>query len=258
VAQNGTLANGFWLAFAVASLGAALGCASTEYINEGPGQPTDRAQGEVPAGTLAVCKQPLAKRPPLVNEKLWEDAKSCTARTPPSTIRLGYGKGLGGATTDADADQNMERLLNALREGQKEDGGNNQLALALRSLREAGLKDPLLRDHVARETARTSVCDYAYLLNAMAGARAKLAHGDRCAAQGYDPKLRSETCLFDTSRDEVVWLTSSWSCAIHSGAGGEDSSCYRMCGYDDYCAKQVSCAAPDIDLMLCAMGVCLP
>jgi hypothetical protein len=258
VARNGTLANGFGLAFAVAGLGVVWGCASTEYINEGPGQPTDRAQGEVPAGVIAVCKQPLAKRPPLVNEKLWEDARICTARTPASTIRLGYGKGLSGAATDVEAEQNMQRLLNALREGQTEDVGNNQLALAIRSLRDAGLKDPQLRDRVARETARTSACDYAYLLNAMASARTKLSHGNRCAAEAYDPKLRAETCLFDSSRNDVVWLTSSWSCAIHSGAMGDESSCYRMCGYDDYCAKQVSCAAPDIDLLLCAMGVCLP
>ena len=75
--------------------------------------------------------------------------------------------------------------------------------------------------------------------------------------EAYDPKVRSEVCLFDVNSDEAVWLTSSWSCVTHSGAIGEDSSCFRKCAYDDYCAKQVSCAAPDIDLLLCSMGVCL-
>ena len=71
-------------------------------------------------------------------------------------------------------------------------------------------------------------------------------------------KVRAEVCLFDTNRDEVVWLTSSWSCVTHSGSLGDDTSCFQLCGYDDYCAKQVNCTAPDVDLLLCAMGVCLP
>ena len=55
-----------------------------------------------------------------------------------------------------------------------------------------------------------------------------------------------------------MWLTSAWSCVTHTGAVGEEQSCYRLCAYDDYCARQVSCAAPDIDLLLCTLGVCLP
>jgi hypothetical protein len=31
-----------------------------------------------------------------------------------------------------------------------------------------------------------------------------------------------------------------------------------MCSYDDYCAKQVSYVAPDIELFLCALGVRIP
>ena len=71
-------------------------------------------------------------------------------------------------------------------------------------------------------------------------------------------KFFEQSRLFDTTRDEVVWLTSSWSCATHTGALGEHTSCFQLCAYDDYCAKQVSCSAPDIDLLLCAMGVCIP
>jgi hypothetical protein len=74
----------------------------------------------------------------------------------------------------------------------------------------------------------------------------------------YDPAVRDEVCLFDTKRDEVVWLTSSWSCVTRSNVMGQDTSCYRWCAYDDYCAKHVTCSAGDIDLLLCSMGICLP
>ena len=35
-------------------------------------------------------------------------------------------------------------------------------------------------------------------------------------------------------------------------------SCHALCGYDDYCVRQVSCTATDVDLMICAAGLCLP
>jgi hypothetical protein len=43
-----------------------------------------------------------------------------------------------------------------------------------------------------------------------------------------------------------------------TGTIGEGQSCYRMCEFDDFCAAQVSCASADLDLLLCALGVCLP
>lgn len=258
MAQNGIAAKIATLTGAVAGLSIVWGCATTEYPVEGPGQPTDRASGEVPPGSLGVCKLPLAKRPPIVNEKLWDDARICTPRTPERFIRLGYGAGIAGAATDEEAQKNMEKYLQTLRDGRKEEGGNNQIVSAIRSLHEQGMKDPMLRYRVARESARTSVCDYTYLLNTMSAQRQKLAQGNPCATQAYDPKQRTEVCLFDTTKEEAVWLTSSWSCVTHSGAMGEETSCFRMCAYDEYCAKQVSCTAPDVDLLLCAMGVCLP
>lgn len=256
--SNGIVAKGCRVVAAVVSLGLGWGCATTEFFYEGPGQPSDRASGQVPEGSLGVCKVPFSKRPPIVNEQLWNDAALCSTRTPERFTRIGYGAGLAGAATEAEADKNMERLLGVLREGQKEGTGNNQIVATLRALHDYGLKDPELRDRVARESSRPSVCDYSYLLSTMARERAKLGQGNRCAANAYDPKLRAETCLFDTNRDEVVWLTSSWSCVTHSGSLGDDASCFQLCGYDDYCAKQVNCTAPDVDLLLCAMGVCLP
>ena len=259
MAQYGIAAKIASLTTSVACLGIAWGCTpTTEYPVEGPGQPTDRASGEVPPGAIGVCRLPLSKRPPIVNEKLWENARICTARTPDRFIRLGYGAGIAGAETDADADKNMDRYLATLRDGRKEEGGNNQLVSAFRNLHDQGVKDPMLRYRVTRESARTSVCDYAYLLNTMSTQRAKLTQGNPCAAQAYDPKARAEVCLFDINKPEAVWLTGSWACVTHSGALGEETSCFRMCSYDEFCAKQVSCAAPDIDLLLCAMGVCLP
>jgi len=258
VAELGIAAKIASLTMGTAGLVLAWGCATTEFPYEGPGSPTDRASGEVPPGALGVCRLPLSKRPPIVNQKLWDDARPCTPKTPEQYVRLGYGAGIAGAGTDAEADKKMEAYLAALRDGRKEEGGNNQLVSMFRNLHDQGAKDPMLRYRVTRESARTSVCDYTYLLNTMSAQRAKLAQGNPCAAQAYDPKQRTEVCLFDVAREEGVWLTGSWSCVTHSGAMGEETSCFRLCAYDEFCAKQVSCSAPDIDLLLCAMGVCLP
>jgi hypothetical protein len=233
----------------------ASGCASTEFFNEGPGQPSERASGTVPAGALGVCKKDGTKRPPIVNDKLWQNAQPCTSRTPDSYIRLGY----GGAEGEADQqDKQIERIVLGLREGQKESSGNNQFLAMLRLVRDDALKNPTLKDRVSRETTRAATCDFTYLLNTMRKQRLKLADGNTCTAEAYDIKERTETCIFDKSRDEGLWLTSGWACLMHTRALGEDESCHRLCAYDDYCARQVSCAAADIDLVLCAMGVCLP
>jgi hypothetical protein len=242
-------------ACAVGSFTLASGCASTEFFNEGPGQPSDRASGTVPAGDLGVCKKDGTKRPPIVNDKLWQSAPPCTSRTPDSYIRLGYG-GTDGQPDDDD--KQVERILQGLREGQKENSGNNQFLAMLRQVRDSALKNPALRDRVSRETARSSACDFTYLLNTMGKQRLKLAEGNACTAEAYDVKERTEACIFDQSRQEGLWLTSGWACLMHTRALGEEESCHRLCAYDDYCARQVSCAAGDIDLLLCAMGVCLP
>lgn len=239
------------------------GCASTEFFYEGPGQPGDRASGAVPPGALGVCKRPGTKRPPIVTVDLWEHARWCSSRTPENFIRLGYGKaglraGNVEGTGSVEDDKNMEHLLGVLHEAPNEQTGNSKLVTVLKVLHENGLKDPAMRDRVARETSRASVCDYTYLLNTMNRERNKLEPGARCTVEVYDSQLKSEACLFDVAREEVVWLTSSWTCVSHTQAAGEQQSCYRLCGYDDYCAKQVSCAAPDIDLLLCELGVCLP
>ncbi len=256
--KNGIAAKGLAIVGAVIGASLVWGCASTQFYNEGPGSPSDRASGVVPDGSIGVCRVPNSKRPPIVNEKLWEDSRPCSAQTPERFIRLGYGPGLAGAVTDADADKNMERLLNVLREGQKEDVGNNQVVSTLRNLHDYGLRirtcaiaSPARQRAPASATTRT--CSTRCRASAASSPR-----GDRCAAQAFDGKQRNEVCLFDTARDEVVWLTSSWSCATHVGAIMEHTSCFQLCAYDDYCAKQVSCSAPDIDLLLCAMGVCIP
>lgn len=241
---------------AVAAL-SLFGCATaTEFYYEGPGQPSDRASGAVPAGSLGVCRVPGAKKPPIVAQQIWDDAKLCGSRTPDSYIRIGYGKAYD--PTDVESDKTMATLIDALKEGPNEKTGNNRLVAVLKVLHENGLKDPDLRNRVARESSRTGVCDYTYLLNTMSRERAKLDGGDRCSVEVYDPKQKAETCVFDQSHAEVVWLTSSWSCVSHTQAVGEEQSCHRLCGYDDYCAKQVNCAAPDVELLLCAMGVCVP
>lgn len=246
---------GAWAA-AVLGLGIASGCASTEYPVEGAGAPSDRASGQVPYGSLGVCKKPFTKRPPIVSEALWENARACTPRTPPEHIRLGYGRTTaeGGS---ADADQRVEKSLSALRETPKSESGNVLFSGMIRQLRDYALGDPELRDRVGRSSPLATPCDFKYLLSTMSTAREKLADGEKCTVKVYDAKLRAEACLFDTAREEAMYLTSSWDCVAHTNAVGQEQSCYRLCGYDDYCARQVSCAAPDIDLLLCSMGVCL-
>lgn len=249
------LSVGFLLALPV-TVGAA-GCASTEYVNEGPGHPTPRASGALPPGALGVCKQPLTKRPPIVSEELWAHAKACTPNTPASYIRLGYAKD-GSAGADPEAEQLAERVLAALAEGTKPEGGNNQMMSAIRAVRAYASKSDELRDRVAQDSPTEQGCDVTYMLNTMSAARSKLSPGDACTAEVFDPEARAEVCLFDKERPEALWISSGWSCMTFTGAIGQEASCHRLCGYDDYCARQVYCAAGDIDLLLCALGVCLP
>ena len=94
-------------ALAAASFVAALGagCAGTEFPNEGPGQPYDRATAAVPIGMVGVCKRPFSRRPPLVNPTLWEHAKSCKTDTPKSFVRIGYGH-----ESNVEAQRKIERM----------------------------------------------------------------------------------------------------------------------------------------------------
>jgi hypothetical protein len=246
------------VALSVPALGLGAGCAtSTEFIKEGPGQPSDRASGAVPDGALGVCKVPLSKRPPLVNASLWEHAKNCNAKTPERFLRLGYGNS-AGADDAAAADQEMASLLETLRDGAKVDGGNQKMVTLMRKLRELAIKDEDLRDRVSKATARTAVCDYTYMLNVMEREHLALSKDDACALRVYDPREKTEVCLFDTQLAEGRWLTSAWDCVAGVNAVGEEQSCHRLCGYDDYCTMQVSCAAGDLDLLLCVLGVCAP
>jgi hypothetical protein len=233
-----------------AGLLGAASCVTTEYVPEPPGQPTDRASGSVPPGALGVCKRPDTKRPPIVSEKLWEDTKPCTAKTPDKHIRLGYSE-----KDDPGAAQQIEQILAALGEAPKEEGGNNKFVSMLRGVRQHSADVPALRDRVRRDTTSAGACDFTYLLNTMGKTREKIAK-QACTAEVYDPKERAEVCLFD--KPEALWLTGGWACLMNVRAMGTDQSCHRLCAYDDYCARQVSCAGADLDLLLCAMGVCLP
>ncbi len=228
-------------------------CTSTEFVREPAGQPTDRASGSVPPGALGVCKRAGTKRPPIVSEKLWEDTKPCTVKTPEQHIRIGYSD-----KEDPEAAQQIEQILTALRESQKEEGGNNRFVEMVRGVRQHALNVPSLRDKVQRDTTSAGACDFTYLLNTMGKTRMKL-DDEKCTAEVYDPKARDEVCLFDeAAHAESLWLTGGWACLMNVRKMGTDQSCHRLCAYDDYCARQVSCAGADIDLLLCTMGVCLP
>jgi hypothetical protein len=239
---------------ATLALSAAAGCSSTQFFNEGPGQPIDKSRSSVPAGALGVCKRPGTQKPPIVTDAIWEHAKPCNSKTPEDYIRLGYGHSRGNPI---EARRKVDRMMQVLQEGQRE-GGNVKVLAMLRQIREEGENDEWLKDRVFRQSARDAVCDFTYLLNTMEGEYARLKKGDRCAAHVYDQVARQEVCLFDTSGDEAVWLTASWTCVSETTEAGSAMSCHRLCAYDDYCARQVSCAAPDLDLTLCSLGVCLP
>ena len=230
------------------------GCSSTQFGYEGPGQPSDRASGSVPTGMIGVCRRPFSEKPPIVNPVLWEHAKACNAETPDSFIRLGFGRERGDKL---EAHARVDRMMAALKEGPKPDVGNTKVLGMLRTIRAEGTTDPWLRDRISKQSARTEACDYTYLFNTMEGESTKLRH-DKCAARAYDQQDRAEVCLFDTNVQEAVWLTSTWACMTRTGEVGNTESCHRLCAYDDYCAEQVSCATPDVDLTLCALGVCLP
>jgi hypothetical protein len=242
-------------ALAVTALGALVGtasCASTEFTPEPQAQPNDRTSGAVPAGAIGVCKRDGTKRPPLVSEALWENTKPCTARTPPKHIRLGYSD-----KDDPEADKQIEQILAALRDAPKEEGGNNKFVTMLRGVRQRALENPTLRDRVSRDTTSAGACDFTYLLNTMGKAREKIER-DQCTAEVFDAKEKKEVCLFDAAKPEGLWLTSGWACLMNTRALGSDQSCHRLCAYDDYCARQVGCAGTDVELLLCAMGICLP
>jgi hypothetical protein len=120
-----------------------------------------------------------------------------------------------------------------------------------------GADDPKLKARIERMNARTFACDYAYMLNTTRTEYAKVSN-DNCPAYAYDPVLRRDVCMFDLRIPEAAWLTSSWSCLAFTDTAGEGESCHRMCAYDDYCASQISCTQPDFDLVMCALGVCMP
>jgi hypothetical protein len=228
---------------------------STEFIYEGPGQPSDRASGVVPDGANGACKRPKSKRPPIVSERLWQDARECGPKTPFRFIRMGYGN--VDDPPDAEPDRRMKAMMDTLKASERDVDGNTKMLRMLRSVQQEAKGDVNLQARLQRASGRSFSCDYAYMLNTTSKELAKLA-GTSCAATAYDTKVRGDQCLFDDKLPEAVWLTSPWGCVAHTGAAGEAQSCYRLCAYDDHCAAQVNCAAPDFDLLLCALGVCLP
>lgn len=243
-------------ALAVAALTAGMsvasGCASTEFYPEGPGQAPDKTKGTVPAGAVGACRRPQTKKPAIVNPSLWEHTPVCNARTPDTFIRLGYGR-----EGDVEADKQSERILQTLSEGSDQKEGNNKMLTMVRGLQDWAVKQPTLRDRVTRESSRPMPCDFTYMLNAMVQERQKLEPNDACTAHVYDVKDKTNVCLFDMNAKGVAWLTSSYDCMTRVSPA-EAQSCHQLCAYDDYCVRQVSCTATDIDLMLCAAGVCLP
>lgn len=229
------------------------GCPATQFPDEGPGQPSDIASGIAPPGALGACREPFAKRPPVVSVELWEHLRRCGKDTPRRYLRLGYGRVEGN---DDAAEQRMQGIVEALRGGATEKDGNQRMLTMMRAVQRDALTDPKLASRVERASGRTNACDYGYLFNTTDKVHRE--GSGACPVMVFDPKVKSEVCLFDMSQKEALWLTSAWSCLGFTDTVGEGGSCYRMCAYDDFCAAQVSCSAPDFDLALCSLGVCVP
>lgn len=241
------------VSFLGAALVGAAGCGSTQFHEEGPGQPDGRTYGAVPAGMVGVCKRPFSMQPEVVSDVMWEHAEECHANTPKDFLRIGYGN-LNNEPDKARAKH--KRIMEALRQGEED---NIAVLNVLRAVRDEALDDPWLKDRVSRESARPEACDFSYLLGVMHDRSIQLRPGsDPCAVYAYDQADRQEICMFDTEVQQAVWLSSSWACMTRTGTMGKGESCHKLCAFDDYCSKQVSCAQADIDLALCALGVCLP
>lgn len=239
--------------FVLAAAFGASGCGSTQFHEEGPGQPDVRTYGAVPAGMVGVCRRPFSMQPDIVSDTMWEHAEECRIDTPKSFLRIGY----GNVNKDPGEDKaKHKRIMKALYDGEEE---NAAMIAMLRAVRNEALDDPWLKNRVSRESARPEACDFTYLLNQMRDQNVLVrAGGDACAVYAYDQDDRQETCLFDTEVDQAVWVTSAWACITHTGAIGKGESCHKLCAFDDYCAAQTSCSQADLDLALCALGVCLP
>ena len=232
------------------------GCPATEFYKEGPGVASDRASGVAPAGAIGACRIPATKRPPLVNEALWKNLRKCSEKTPRRYLQLGYGRTAEGGV-DGDADSRVDRIMRSIQDAAKEPDGNIRMMGMLRDVRRYAASDQRLVARIERAGSRTYPCDYRYLFTTMIKQQEK-SQRDRCPIYVYDPKLRREHCLFDVKVEGTGWLTGSWGCFAFTDTVGEGESCYRKCAYDDYCAAQVSCSSPDFDLVMCALGVCMP
>jgi hypothetical protein len=232
----------------------AAGCPATQFPDEGPGQPSDWESGLAPDGLIGVCREPLTKRPPLVNAELWEHMRRCDSKTLRRYLRIGYGK--ADAPEDP-SERRMAAILEALRHGSSETDGNLKMLSMVRSVKSELGGDQKYASRIERASGRTFACDYSYLFST-AEKRRKAASDDACPAYAFDAKEKREVCLFDMTLQEARWLTSAWGCLAFTDTVGEGGSCHRLCDYDDHCSAQVSCAAADFDLTLCALGVCVP
>lgn len=238
-----------------ASAALLVGCPETSFPDEGSGQPSDRALGKAPPGSIGVCKERFSRRPPIISEQLWNNVAECNKRTPRRYVRLGYSTTLR-APTDEEA-RRLEYVMGELQKAQQEPDPNTRMILMTRAVKQSARDDAKLKARIERMDSRTFACDYAYMLNTTKREYAKV-QSDPCPAYAFDPKLRRDVCMFDLAVPEARWLVSAWACLGFTDTVGEGESCHRMCAYDDYCSAQIGCSQPDFDLVMCALGVCMP
>lgn len=227
------------------------GCSATQYPNEGPGETGEKFLTNVPPGALGVCRVEGSERPPLVRQEVWEHARACTSRTPRRFLRLGLVTGAVAPGADA--------ILEALATAAMPEGDGSGLLLLTREVRRQALQSRGLKTRALRGAdTQARACDVGFLLRTMDETRKRI-EKEPCPIVVYDQTDRRNTCLVDVTSTKTIATTSSWDCFTHdTGVTGTEKSCYRLCGFDDHCAAQISCSAPDLDLLFCAAGVCLP
>ncbi len=243
------------LAFAAAAV-LLIGCPeATMFPDEGSGQPSDRSRGKAPPGSVGVCKIPFSRRPPIVNENLWNNLNRCNKRTPRRYVRVGFADERQAA--DDEESKRLAYVMGELKKAHGEKDPNTRMILMTRAVKQGGADDTKLKARIERMDSRTFACDYAYMLNTTRTEYAKV-QSDACPAYAFDPVLRKDVCMFNLNMPESAWLVSSWSCLAFTDTAGEGESCHRLCAFDDYCSSQISCSQPDFDLVMCSIGVCMP
>src|SRR5262245_56990180 len=104
-----------------------IGCPETEFPDEGSGQPSDRATGKAPPGSIGACRIPESRRPPIISESLWRHLPECNRRSARRYLRVGYSN-IHNSVDDEES-LRMRYIMQELEKAQKEPDGNTRMLM---------------------------------------------------------------------------------------------------------------------------------